>query len=303
MLRPATIPFPVRQYALLPTPQTVCFWRREPACPVKAASTIIVEAATGKVTRTLQSHDDTVEALAWVDNTILLTASDDEKVDVSDVSTGKEVGTLSEHIGRCLSVAVPQQISDATGGAIFLTGGADKMVKVWDARARRVVVNFDQAQCPVWCLAALGHAGAFIGGCDDGKIRWFTVRTVGKGGADGVSERSGSADRNIDAHEGAVYAVASAPNDGFIVSGGGDKKVIEWNVGGGKKREWVDAARDVWGVAVSPDAHRIAAASLDGRTRVYDADSGALLFTVDTNGPLVLPVVTPKPAPAQVTKN
>jgi WD40 repeat protein len=262
--------------------------------PGDSGAAVVVEAATGKAVRTVQGHADTVEALAWADDATLLAAADDEKVSVTDVGTGKAVGTLAEHVGRCLSVAVPTKISDAAGGAIFATGGADKMVKIWDAKARRVVVNFDQAQCPVWCLAPLtARPGAFVGGGDDGKLRWFTVRTVGKG-TDGIAERSGSVERTIEAHDGPVYSVAPAPNDRFFVSGGADRRVVQWNPGGGKRREWTDAARDVWGVAVSPDAKRIAAASLDGRTRVYDAENGALVFTLDANGVLAAPPPVPE---------
>ena len=54
---------------------------------------------------------------------VLLSASDDEKVVLTDTKTGTRIGVLSEHIGRCLSVAVPVRTTDGAGGAIFATGG------------------------------------------------------------------------------------------------------------------------------------------------------------------------------------
>lgn len=264
--------------------------------PGVSGSAVVLDAASGKPVRTVSGHFDTVEAVAFAGNW-LLSAGNDEKVRVTDLGSGKAVGVLGEHTGRCLSVAVPAKTTEADGGEIFATGGADNAVKIWDAKTRRVVVNFDQSQGPVWALAAFhNRPGRFVAGSGDGQVRFFGVRADRDGKA---GERTGFVERAVNAHAGSVYAVAVAPSDAFLVSGGSDKKAVLWNAGGGKRREWTEAQGDVWGVAVSPDSKRVAAASLDGKTRVYEAESGKLIWEL----PLAPVPATPPASPAPPTEN
>ncbi len=258
--------------------------------PAAGGTIAVIDAATGKLARTLSDHADTVESVAFSGD-LLLSAADDETVTISSLTTGKTIGTLREHVGRCLSVVVPSRTSDADGGNIFVTSGSDNMVKVWDADKRRVVVNFDQATGPVWSVAAFARPGRFLAGSADGHLRWDNVYTErerqlpdGKKvpivPQPGEPQPRGSyVERDIMAHEGGVYAVATSATDQFFVSGGADNKVIQWNPGGVKLREWADATKDIWGVAVSPDGKRIASASLDGHVRVYDAEKGLTMWT------------------------
>ena len=270
--------------------------------PGASGSVILLDTATGQATQTLKIHEDTIEGLAFSGD-VLLSASDDEKVVLTDTKSGMRIGVLSEHIGRCLSVAVPVRTSDGAGGAIFATGGADKMVKIWDANLRRVVVNFDQAQSPVWSLTALPQPGRFVAGCDDGTVRIFQVRADRPGVRDGQEDnasggdgrkpdevvpvlkpgqpapRTGSQTQVMTGHSAAVYTVAASANGNFIASGGADHKVIVWDRNGGKVRELTDAKGDVWSVAISGNSRWLAASSVDGYTRVYDLTDGTLTST------------------------
>jgi WD40 repeat protein len=270
--------------------------------PGASGSVILLDTSTGQATQTLKIHDDTIEGLAFSGDT-LLSASDDEKVVLTDTKTGMRVGVLSEHIGRCLSVAVPVRTSDGAGGAIFATGGADKMVKIWDANLRRVVVNFDQAQSPVWSLSALPQPGRFVAGCDDGTVRIFQVRADRPGLRDGQDDamagtdvrkpdevapvtkpgqpapRTGTQTNVLTGHSAAVYTVAASANGSFIASGGADHKVIVWDRNGGKVRELTDAKGDIWSVAISGNSRWLAASSVDGYTRIYDLTDGTLNST------------------------
>lgn len=181
--------------------------------PGTAGTVAIVDAGTGKPVRTLSGHEDTVESVAFAGN-LVLSAADDETIDISDMASGKTVGTLREHVGRCLAVAVPIKTGDNEGGNIFVTSGADNMVKVWDADKRRVVVNFDQAQGPVWSLAMFPRPGRFISGSADGHLRWYGINTererqLPNGDKEAIvpqngepQPRNGYVERDIMAHEG-----------------------------------------------------------------------------------------------------
>jgi FOG: WD40 repeat len=261
--------------------------------PGQSGTVTVLNAETGKPVRRVGAHGDTVEAVAFQGN-LLLSAADDETVRLTDVASGKEIGKLAEHVGRCLSVAVPAKTDAGNGGNIFVTGGSDNQVKVWDAGFRRVVVNFDQSQGPIWCLAAFPQrAGRFAAGGGDGRIRFFGVAAVppekdAKPRPDEPAPRRGFQEREFLAHEGGVFALAPAPDESFLASGGADGRLVLWRLNGQKLREMAEAQGDIWGVAVSPDAKKVAAASLDGKTRVYDAEKGTLL--------LELPVPAPTPS-------
>lgn len=264
--------------------------------PAQNGIALIVNVASGKVLRTLTKHGDQIESVAFYGDT-LLTASADEKVFLTNSATGAQMGALTEHNGKCLAVAVPVTFADDNGGEIFATGGEDKMLKIWDAKARRTIVNFDQCASPVWCVAARRPPGHFVVGTGDGKVRYFAVikDKNGKPDANGIQPRSGYQETEHDAHDGPVYALAVAPNDGFVVTGGADGKVRIWGMGGGRRREFADADAAIYGVAVSNDSKRLASASMDGKTRIYDAEKLSLLLTLDANG-----VYTPPPSPAMV---
>ncbi|WP_309721897.1 hypothetical protein, partial [Armatimonas sp.] len=129
--------------------------------PGMSGAILLLNSTNGQLIKTLKPHYDTVESVAFLGSQIL-SAANDEKVCVTDAMSGQTLGTLSEHVGRCLAVAVPSRTTPQDGGALFATGGADKMFKVWDAEKRRVVVNFDQCGSVVWCVAALTQPGRFF---------------------------------------------------------------------------------------------------------------------------------------------
>jgi len=255
--------------------------------PGTSGAVLVLNTSNGQVLRPLKFHEDTVEAVAFAGN-LVISAGNDEKIYVADASTGQKLNTLTEHVGRCLAVAVPPK--SATGrqdaGALFATGGADKMFKVWDAKSRRVVVNFDQCQSTVWCVAALPAPGRFVAGSGDGALRVFGVRyetpqqdseTEDAPPTTETSKKAPAARVGFQAqtfggaHEGGVYAVAAGSNGQTVVSGGADHKVKVWNLGRNRmEQEFAEAKGDIYGVAISPNNQYLAAASLDGHVRLYD---------------------------------
>ncbi|MFM7322343.1 MAG: WD40 repeat domain-containing protein [Armatimonadota bacterium] len=259
---------------------------------------LLLDARTGQTVRSIPAHEDTVEAVAFAGD-VLLSAGDDERVVLTEIATGKKVGSLTEHVGRCLAVAVPLRTSEGSGGAIFATGGDDKMVKIWDAELRRVVVNFDQSGGPVWAVAPFPQPGRFAAAGGDGSVRLFQVRADRPGGANpddpGAANkpetgldikvvlrkgepapRTGALAATLTGHNGPVYAVAVARNGNWIASGGADRKVVVWNGAGGRVREHTEATSDIWGLAISPNSRWLAASSRDGKVRVYDLADGTL---------------------------
>src|SRR3990172_7651227 len=80
----------------------------------------------------LAADDNTVWGIAWsLDGTVLATASDDEVVQLWDVSTRSLLGRLTPHSGGAFAVTF------LTDGATIATTSGDGSVRLWDiARAR-----------------------------------------------------------------------------------------------------------------------------------------------------------------------
>lgn len=267
--------------------------------PGADGSLVLLDTRSGSPVRSITAHEDTVEAVAFAGNH-LISAGDDERVVITDFRTGAKVGTLTEHIGRCLAVAVPWRTTEGSGGAIFATGGADKMVKIWDADLRRVVVNFDQSGGPVWGLSPMPQPGRFVAASGDGIVRLFQVRADKPGATDAEdgnpagkpestleirsvvrpgepSPRTGNLVRAQGGHTGPVYAVAVSRNGNYVATGGADRKVIVWNGNLDRLRDHAEATSDIWNLTISPDSRWLATASRDGRARLYDLSDGKMV--------------------------
>ncbi len=72
--------------------------------------------------------------------------------------------------------------------------------------------------------------------------------------------------------------------------------MIVWGEGTDKKHEMTEATGDIYGLAVSPDNRLVAAASFDGKTRVYTLAGTANWFQLPGGAPpLDTPVQTASP--------
>src|SRR3990172_12241592 len=114
----------------------------------------------------LAADDNTVWGIAWSpDGTILATASDDEVVQLWDVSSRTLLGRLTPHPGGALAVTF------LTDGATIVTTSGDGSVRLWDiARARPLGGPLIGQEGPAWRAGPLPrrrvgpHAGGGAGG-------------------------------------------------------------------------------------------------------------------------------------------
>ncbi len=200
---------------------------------------------------------DTIESIAFNHNgSEMLTASFDNKARLYPVAFYPySPQELVEHNGRVTSVAFSSK-----PGYIFVTGAMDKMVKVWDRKTTKVVVNFDQAQAGITGLAFLSNGDQFVGSSMDGNLYWWGV---------GHNERkniySGYPIRTVRAHEDGVTAFSASANMQRLATGGMDKRVCIWKmVDGGLVAEFKEPTAPVYCTALSPDGKIAAAAGREG---------------------------------------
>jgi len=217
--------------------------------------------------------NDTIESIAFSkDGASMLTASFDSKARFYP-NTYYRYGDqkLEEHNGRVTSVAFSSKPN-----YIFVTGAMDKMVKVWDMKTEKVVVNFDQATAGITGLGFLANGDQIVGSSLDGNLYWWAVNYNAK-----KKVYRGYPFRTIKAHEGGVTAFGASANLQRIVTGGPDHLVRVWKMDdGGLVRDFKEPKAPVYCTALSPDGKIAAAAGREGVVWVWDVEANKILTTI-----------------------
>ncbi len=224
-----------------------------------------------------QPGDDTIESIAFsADGRNMLTAAFDSKARYYAVAFYPYTPQkLEEHNGRVTAVGFSSKPK-----YIYLTGAMDKMVKIWDYKTNKVVVNFDQATAPITGAAFLSNGEQIVASSMDGNLYWWGVA---------YNERrrfySGYGIRAIKVHEDGVTAFGTSSDLKRIITAGADLKVAVRRMDdGGLIREFKGATAPVYGVALSTDGKMAAACGREGVVWVWDVEANKLLTTITPPG-------------------
>lgn len=251
--------------------------------PGRTGQTVLWDTTGVKPPRMLPAQYDSIESVAFEKSgKSLLVGADDNKVRyLADIAAGP--GTvLDSHNGRVQAVAFsPKENS------IFVSGGMDKIVKVWDLKSVKNVVNFDQSDAGITGLTFLNNGDQFVGSSLDGRLYWWGVGYDAKKAA-----YNGYHFRTVGAHEGGVYTLSRAASGNRMITGGADHVVCIWDINsGGKIREFKDATtQPIYAAALSPDGKIAAAGGRDGLLYILDIDANKPVTTL-------VPPALPAPPP------
>ncbi|DAZ99185.1 TPA: hypothetical protein N0F65_008218 [Lagenidium giganteum] len=210
----------------------------------------------------LSGHTDIVMALAVSsDGRWIVSASKDRTARLWDVKTRQCLATCSGHTEMLAAIAVSQKTANfSMGTAFFVTGSADKTLKMWSLKA----------------LAA-----AYKDGKKQADMSSVSVSTLGA----------------VKAHDKDVNALAVSPNDRFIASASQDKLIKVWHAQSGNGTNLLTLAgtcrghkRGVWAVEFSPVDQCLASASGDKTVKVWSARDFTCLKTFEGHTASVLSV-------------
>jgi WD40 repeat protein len=207
-------------------------------------------------------------AFSPADGRLLAAPSGLKDIKFWDVSTGREVLTLSGHDGRVLRLAF------SPDGLLLASGSEDRTVKVW-----RQVSDLPTEAPPSWQLAATcPHDGRVHGlafspngtylasTSEDNWVRVWETRSLGDGKSAVPLRFPGYFIQKR------LVNVAFSPDERFLASGSEENTVKVWDVTTGQEVHTLRGrhTEPVFSVAFSCDGRRLASKGWDGRVIVWD---------------------------------
>lgn len=255
----------VRSLAFSPDSQKIAIGD---GMPGRTGRLLLWDSTSLHVARQCATQKDTVEAVCFrKDGSALLLGSNDNKARfISNLGVEKPDNSivLDEHNGRVNAVTISPKPD-----FVYLTGGMDKIVKVWDAKTNKAVVNFDQSEGGITGLVALPNGNTFVGSSMDGRLFWWRVNYD-----EGKKIFSGNPIRTQQAHPDGVLALNISDDGKRLITSGADNVVSVWNAeNGGRYREFKECPTPVYAVALSPDGKFAAGAGRDGMVRIWDVEA------------------------------
>ena len=161
------------------------------------------------------------------------------------------------HSGDVLAVAF------SPDSKILVTGGADRLAKLWDVATGSVRADLAGHAGKVLCVAVSPDGKLAATGGDDRVIRLWST-------ADGASLGT------LSGHSGAVTALAFSPDGKTLASGSTDTTIRFWDVAARRASRTLEGHdAGVTGLAFSPDGKSLASASRDSTIKLWDTAAGA----------------------------
>lgn len=236
--------------------------------PGESGEVRVWDVLDGKLAARMTEHRDVVEGVAFsAAGDVIISASMDERALAIQVAAKKIVQTMGDHTNRVVSVSL------SPNGKYLATGSLDKTVKIWSATDYKPLANLDYPGGQVYQVAFLPPGDQFIVVGEDGNSRIFRINESRSGKTTGFNINSV---RTLNGNRTPINAVAVSTKGNFFTLGGEDKVVHVYDANGNRKYQLKECTDAIYALALNPDGTLVAAASRDGKVRVWSTSDGKL---------------------------
>jgi WD40 repeat protein len=245
----------------------------------KSGEAKLWDADKGLEIRSLKGHTDRITSVAFSpDGKRLLTGSYDQTAKVWDAETGQEIRSLTGHTAYLSSVAF------SPDGRCIVTGSWDGTAKVWDTNMGKEILSFKGHTGGVRSVAFSPDGKRLLTGSFDNSAKVWDTET-------------GQELNSFKRHSGLVTSVAFSPDGKHVLTGSGGYdpqirplpgEVTVWDAATGQEiRSFKGHTNSIFSVAFSPEGKRILTGSADKTAKVWDAEKGQDVLSLNgTSGPV-----------------
>ncbi|MDJ0589135.1 MAG: NB-ARC domain-containing protein [Pleurocapsa sp. MO_226.B13] len=240
------------------------------------------DVCSGECLKVLEGHTQPIWSVQFdSQGKQLVSGGEDNTVKLWDVPTGKCLKTLSGHTNWIWSVAF------SPDGQLVASGSHDRTVRLWDVDTGQCLKTLTGHTNWIWSVAFSPDRQSLASGSEDRTVRLWDVDT-------------GQCLKILEGHTHRVWSVAFSPNNKILASGGEDQTVRFWeanrggaelsHAGGSVKplqfisgqclRTLQGYARQVWGVAFSPDGQFLASGGDEKFIRLWQVETGTCCKTL-----------------------
>ncbi len=232
--------------------------------------------------------------------TRIVSASDDSKIRLLDLKSGKSSLTISGHTGAVTGIAF------SVDGKRLISASRDSEVRAWDATTGKLNQRFLAHEQPIRTVAVSSDGRFLASGGEETRIMIWDANLsklvkIFNGHSDFINSvafshdgkllASGSLDkhillwdvatgkllRSLRGHSGAINSVTFNPKAALLASGSADSQVRVWNTTTGLQVQLFQGHQGaVRTIAFSPDGQFLASAGEDGRILIWNLSSGKL---------------------------
>ena len=243
-------------------------------------------------------------------------------VRIVDTANERDLVSLRGHIGRVLHAAyAPDESSGGQPVRLLATSGADRTVRIWDARTggqlhqlpghkeqvhelvfspegNLLATASDDKTVRLWNTTTWNEVGRF----DNYDREVFTVafspdgQRLATAGADGrlviCNVATGKVESRLVGHQGTIWSVRYSPDGSLIATAGEDETVIVREAVSGRVRQILKGHFDeIFSLAFSPDGERLVSGSNDKTVRLWDLRTGREVYRISDHQDQVWSVV------------
>ena len=218
-------------------------------------------AKTGRIVRTFVGSSNWLDLITFArSGKNLISVSSDGISETWDTESGELVRTLKMPFPSASSV-----VALSPDEHLFVSGGADYVLKVWDAISGQPVNTFADPAKKITSVGVSTDGTRIVAGSWDLTIKFWDAA-------------SGRLIRNFVGHSSSVTSVAVSADASRVLSGSWDKTIKLWDgVTGENIQTFEGHSQFVTSVAFSPDAKSVLSGSWDKTVRLWDARTGRLL--------------------------